>query len=377
MAALPAPAPEPRSPPTDFPRSPPTELRRSAFEQLRLARHVVRAEGQTLLALAERLGEEFCRAIAVLSAARGSIIVSGMGKAGLIGQKIAATLASTGTRSHFVHPAEAIHGDLGRIHGDDAALVLSFSGQTEEVVRILPALAQLRVPVVAMTGQPQSPLAQAAAVTLDLGPIREACPHGLAPTASTTAMLALGDALALVLSQMRNFNPTDFARFHPGGNLGRKLARVEEVMRPLSQCRVAREHQSLRETLVQQSRPGRRTGAIMITDAAGQLAGLFTDSDLARLLEANRDTAIDGPLSDVMTRHPAAIQAGQPLSAACELLARRKFSELPVVDTAGKPLGLIDITDVVGIEAEAGEVQSPKSKVQGRGTTFKLLTPDP
>lgn len=359
MAALPVPAPEARS----------------SFEQLRLARQIVRAEGQTLLALAERLGEDFCQAVGVLCAARGSVIVSGMGKAGLIGQKIAATLASTGTRSHFVHPAEAIHGDLGRIHSDDVALILSFSGQTEEVVRILPALAQSRVPIVAMTGQPRSPLAQAASVTLDLGPIREACPHGLAPTASTTAMLALGDALALVLSQMRNFTPSDFARFHPGGNLGRKLARVEEAMRPLNQCRVAAQNQTLRETLVHQSRPGRRTGAIMITDDSGKLAGIFTDSDLARLLEANRDAAIDGPLSAVMTHNPTTVSTGQPLSQACDLLAQRKLSELPVVDAAGRPIGLIDITDVLGIEA-ADEVQSSKFKVQSRGTTFRLLAPD-
>jgi arabinose-5-phosphate isomerase len=232
-----------------------------------------------------------------------------------------------------------------------------------------------------MTGQPRSPLAQASAVTLDLGPIREACPHGLAPTASTTAMLALGDALALVLSQLRNFSPGDFARFHPGGNLGRKLARVEEAMRPLAQCRVASQTQSLRETLVEQRRPGRRTGAIMITDDEGRLAGIFTDSDLARLLEGKRDAAIDGPLSDVMTKSPSSVLVGQPLSQACDLLAQRKISELPVVDSAGHPVGLIDITDVLGIEPEAGEagageVQSPKSKVQSRASPFKLLAPD-
>lgn len=337
----------------------------SPFEQLRLARQIVRAEGQTLLALADRLGEEFCVAVGLLHSARGSVIVSGMGKAGLIGQKIAATLASTGTRSHFIHPAEAIHGDLGRIHADDIALVLSMSGQTEEVIRLLAPLAQFGVPVVAVTGQAESPLGKAAAVTLDLGAINEACPHGLAPTASTTAMLALGDALALVLSRLRNFSPDDFARFHPGGSLGRKLARVEDVMRPLAQCRLARERQTLRETLVHQSRPGRRTGAIMISDDAGRLVGIFTDSDLARLLEAKREAVIDGPLSDIMTREPETVAAGQPLSAACEILARRKISELPVVDADGRPLGLIDITDVVSAEPEA-EVPGSKFKVQSR-----------
>jgi len=343
-------------------RHAPEEL--TPFEQLRLAREIVRTEGQTLLALADRLGEEFCHAVALLAATKGSVIVSGMGKAGLIGQKIAATFASTGTRSHFLHPAEAIHGDLGRVHADDAVLMLSFSGQTEEVVRILPALRELGVAMIAVTGQRESAVARQAVIRLDLGAIREACPLGLAPTASTAAMLALGDALALVLSRMRGFTSHDFARFHPGGSLGRKLARVEDVMRPLDQCRVARSTQTLRETLVAQSRPGRRTGAIMVVDLAGLLAGVFTDSDLARLLEANRDGAIDGPIADVMTRSPTTITSGELLSVACELLSRRKISELPVVDQAGRPLGLIDITDVVGLTPE--EVQSPKSKVQGR-----------
>src|SRR5262245_26603210 len=346
----------------------------SPFEQLRLAREVVRTEGQTLLALADRLGEEFCHAVELLEWIRGSVIVSGMGKAGLIGQKIAATLASTGTRSHFLHPSEAIHGDLGRVHAEDVALVLSFSGQTEEVVRILPPLRELGVAIIGVTGRPDSPLGRHAAVTLDLGSINEACPLGLAPTASTTAMLALGDALALVLSRMLGFSSEDFARFHPGGSLGRKLARVEDAMRPLAQCRVALDEQSLREALVDQSRPGRRTGAIMIVDEAGVLVGIFTDSDLARLLEANRDTTIDGPLADVMTRSPATTTLGELLSTACELLSRRKISELPVVDQAGKPVGLIDITDVVGLTPE--DVQCPKPKVHSRGGTgFRLHRP--
>jgi arabinose-5-phosphate isomerase len=345
----------------------------SPFEQLRIGREVIRTEGQTLLALADRMGEEFCHAVALLAATRGSVIVSGIGKAGLIGQKIAATFASTGTRSHFLHPGEAIHGDLGRVHSDDVALVLSFSGQTEEVVRLLPALRELGAPIIAVTGQPHSPLGKQAVIALDLGSINEACPLGLAPTASTTAMLALGDALALVLSRMRSFSHEDFARFHPGGNLGRKLLRASEAMRPLAQCRVAQDSQTLRETLVSQSRPGRRTGAIMVVDAAGLLVGIFTDSDLARLLEANRDAAIDGPLADVMTRNPASVAADEFLSAACEVLSRRKISELPVVDQDGRPVGLIDITDVVGISPE---VQSPKSKVQSRfGANFRLHRP--
>jgi arabinose-5-phosphate isomerase len=347
----------------------------SPFEQLRLGREVVRAEGRTLLALADRLGEEFCHAAALISASRGSVIVSGMGKAGLIGQKIAATFASTGTRSHYLHPAEAIHGDLGRVHADDIVLMLSFSGKTEEVVRILPSLRSLGTAIVALTGDTSSPLAQHAAITLDLGSINEACPLGLAPTASTAAMLAVGDALSLVVSRSKGFSADDFARFHPGGSLGRKLARVEEVMRPREQCRVAKQSQTLRETLVAQSRPGRRTGAIMIVDETDQLVGIFTDSDLARLLEANRDRAIDGPLTDVMTHSPTTIGAGELLPTACEILSHRKISELPVVDQAGRPIGLIDITDVVGLDEQ---VQGSKSNLQSSTRTapsFRLHRP--
>ena len=337
-----------------------------AFAQLRLAREIVRGEGRTLLEVADRLGDEFCQAADLLYAARGSVIVSGIGKAGLIGRKIAATMASTGTRSHFLHPSEAVHGDLGRVHAEDVVLVLSFSGQTEEVVRILSALEQAGAPIVAITGRRDSALARRARVTLDLGPVREACPLGLAPTASTTAMLALGDALALVVSQMRGFTAADFARFHPGGSLGRRLTRVEEAMRPLDQCRVALASQSLRATLVQQSRPGRRTGAIMVVDETGRLAGIFTDSDLARLLEANRDAAIDGPIASVMTRSPASVAVGEWLQAACELMSLRKLSELPVVDGEGKPLGLVDITDLVGLKAEE-EVSSSTLQVSSEG----------
>jgi arabinose-5-phosphate isomerase len=317
--------------------------------RLRLGREIVRSEGQALLALADSLGDAFCRAAELLFDCAGSVIVSGMGKAGLVGQKIAATLASTGTRSHFLHPGEAIHGDLGRIHRDDTVLMLSFSGQTDEIVRLLPALQQLGTPIVAITGQEESPLARAAAVTLDLGAIREACPLGLAPSTSTTAMLALGDALALVVSRMRNFTAEDFARFHPGGSLGLKLAKVEEVMRPVATCRIAALDLSVRQALVTQSRPGRRTGAVMIVNPAGQLAGIFTDSDLVRLLEGNRDAAIDGPISAVMTREPTTVPVGTRLSAACEILAQRKISELPVIDHEGRPVGLIDVTDIVGV----------------------------
>ena len=214
------------------------------------------------------------------------------------------------------------------------------------------SLKKLAAGLIAITGQPTSTLGRLANVTLDLGPLREACPLGLAPSASTTAMLALGDALALVLSRLRGFAEEDFARFHPGGSLGRKLAKVEEVMRPLAECRVAHQQQSVRDTLIQERRPGRRTGAVMVVRPDGTLAGIFTDSDLARLLECKQDQAIDRPIGEVMTPSPTTVVAGMLLSTACEVLAIRKISELPVVDAAGRPLGLIDITDIVGTSRE-------------------------
>jgi arabinose-5-phosphate isomerase len=264
-----------------------------------------------------------------------------------------------------------VHGDLGRVGADDVLLVLSHSGNTEEIVRLLPAIESLGVPLIAVTSRLQSPLARAATITLHLGVVREACPLGLAPSTSTTAMLALGDALALVVSRMKRFTPDDFARNHPGGSLGLALANVEQAMRPVAQCRVATSDQSVRAALVAESRPGRRTGAIMVVDPTGCLAGIFTDSDLARLLERKRDQAIDGPIAAVMTSAPTTVTIGTRLALACEILADRKISELPVVDHEHKPVGLIDITDVVGADAN---VQSPKSKVQSR---LRILNPEP
>jgi len=321
----------------------------SPFEQLRYARDILRTEARALNELSEQVDTQFCRAVELLYYCCGSVIVSGMGKAGLVGQKIAATLASTGTRSHFLHPAEAVHGDLGRVHHEDLVLMLSQSGETEEIVRLLPPLANFGVPLVAITGSRQSTLGQAADVALELGNVREACSLGLAPTASTTAMLALGDALALVVSRMCDFGPDDFARFHPGGSLGRKLSKVDDLMRPLAECRVARQEQTVRDMLVDLGRPQRRSGAVMVVDGRGQLTGIFTDSDLARLLERRQDQAIDSPIGTVMTPTPTIIRRGAAIRDAVNLLAECKISELPVVDSQNRPLGLIDVTDLVGL----------------------------
>ena len=336
------------------------------FEQLRAGREIIQAEGRALAELARRLDEGFCRAADALLACRGSVIVTGIGKAGLIGQKIAATLASTGTRSHYLHPAEAVHGDLGRVDAADVALVLSQSGETDEVLRLLPELAALGATIIALTAEAESTLGRAAQVVVPLGRIAEAGALGLAPTSSAAAMLALGDALALVVSQMRGFRREDFARFHPAGSLGLKLSRVEDHMRPREQCRIAGDEQTVRAVMVQARIPGRRTGATMLVDADGRLSGIFTDSDLARLFELRRDDALDAPIRHVMTANPLRIQSGAMMSDAMNILAGRKISELPVVDAAGKPVGLIDITDVVGLFPQESAAQSLSPAVRGR-----------
>ncbi len=326
----------------------------SESEQLLYAREIIDIEAQALLALGRRLDANFCRAVEIVFGCAGSVIVSGMGKAGLIGQKLAATLASTGTRSHFLHPGEAVHGDLGRIHQHDVLLILSQSGETEEVVRLLPSLASFGTRVIAITGRPKSALGRAAHVVLDLGPLQEACSLGLAPSTSTTAMLALGDALALVTSRMRDFRKEDFARFHPAGALGRQLSKVDDFMRPIEECRVASRDLTVREIFARRRPSGRRAGAIMLTDGAGLLAGIFTDSDLVRLFESRRDAALDGPIHAVMTCHPLTAPQGSMMVDAVAILAERKISELPVVDADGRPVGMIDITDVVSLFPEAG-----------------------
>jgi arabinose-5-phosphate isomerase len=322
------------------------------LEQLRYAREIIRIESQALASLATALNARFCEAVELIFRCQGSVLVSGMGKAGLVGQKISATLASTGTRSHFLHPGEAFHGDLGRIHRNDVLLILSQSGETEEVTRLLPSLREFGVDVIAITAKPASPLARAAAVVLELGAVHEACALGLAPSTSTTAMLALGDALALVVSRLRDFQADDFARFHPGGSLGRQLSRVEDVMRPLDQCRVASDSQTVREVFTSRVQSGRRTGAIMLIDNHDRLTGLFTDSDLARLFEHRREDALDQPIRNVMTANPTTAPAGARTADAIEILAERRISELPVISSTGAPVGLIDITDLAGMLPE-------------------------
>jgi arabinose-5-phosphate isomerase len=316
--------------------------------QLRAGREVLRLEAIGLWKVSYYLNSSFTDAVATVLAASGSVIVTGMGKAGLVGQKIAATLASTGTRSHFVHPAEAFHGDLGRLHSGDVVLMLTQSGETAEIVQLLPSLRQMEIPLIAVTATSSSTVGRAASVVIELGHLEEACSLGLAPSTSTTAMLAVGDALAIVLSRLKGFKAEDFARFHPGGSLGLKLSKVEDHMRPIDECRIASENLTVRQVIVDCSRPGRRTGAVMLVDDNDELSGLFTDSDLARLVERRHEAAFDRPIREVMTSRCARVAIGTRTEVAIEILAERKISELPVVDREGRPVGMLDVTDLVG-----------------------------
>lgn len=328
-------------------------------EQLRLGRDIICHEADALAKAAKQLDESFCKAVDLIVQCSGSVIVSGMGKAGLVGQKIMATLASTGTRAHFLHPAEAVHGDLGRIHRDDLVLLLSQSGETEEVTRILPALAELCVPIIAITARAESTLGRSASVVLSMGELREACCLGLAPSTSTTVMLAIGDAMALVVSRMHGFEQEDFARFHPAGSLGQKLSKVEQIMRGLDQCRIATDSETIRKVLLKTTIQGRRTGAVMLVDSQGRLSGIFTDSDLARLFEGDANLELDILVSEVMTRDPLSVTIGSKTFEAVTLLAERKISELPVVDREGCPRGMIDVTDVLCMMPPAETTDEP------------------
>lgn len=328
-----------------------------ADERLELARQVLRKEADTLDRVADRLDGRFLQVVELLRDCAGShpgrVAVGGTGKSADVGRKLAGTLASTGTRAYFLDPTRAVHGDLGTAHPSDVALLLSHSGESEEILRLAQPLRSMVRAVVALTGNGSSSLARLADVSLVYGPVEEVCPLALAPSASTTTMLALGDALAFVLMAERGFAAEDFARFHPAGNLGRKLLKVEEVMRQGDELRQAPETDTVRAVFAHVRQYGRRTGAVLLLDGDGRLAGLFTDSDLARLIENRQDAALDRPIREVMTRRPITVGVGVRVPEAVGLMRQKKISELPVVDGDGRPVGLLDVTDLLGLGGEA------------------------
>lgn len=311
---------------------------------LESARKVIEHEAQVVAAQTAVLGPAFVQAINMILQCRGRVVASGMGKAGLIARKVAATLASTGTPAFFLHPAEGVHGDLGMITGDDLGLFFSHQGQTDEVLRILPYFKHIGAPIVAITGNQQSELARYSDVTLPLAVDREACPLNLAPTSSTTAMLALGDTIALVLLQARGFTEEDYARFHPGGSLGRRLLiKVGDLMHSGDACPSVRPDAPLKQAVLTMT--SCNLACACVSDAQGQLLGFFTDGDLRRLLYAG-DMDMDRPISDVMTPSPKVVQPEMMAVRALEILREFKIISLPVCDDDRRLLGLLHLHDI-------------------------------
>lgn len=309
-------------------------------------REILRIEAGAVLSLAERLGPDFDAAVDAVLAARGHLVVTGMGKAGLVAQKISATFASTGTPSIFLHPAEAYHGDLGRVLAADVVLAISNSGETEEVVRLLPSIKQIGARVVAITASKSSTLGRTADIVIELGRIEEACPLKLAPSATTTAILALGDALALCVLEARGFDKEQFAQFHPGGDLGRRLQKVADVMRTGDRNPIVREDTPLTEAIATITRA--RAGAVSVVDAAGRLSGIFTDGDLRRAMGKD-PRLIVARIGDVMTRKPRTVTPDRLASEALRILHEKKIDELPVVNERGEPVGMLDVQDLIDV----------------------------
>lgn len=307
------------------------------------ARDVFREQAAAIAALALRIDDSFVRAVELLHATPGHVIIAGMGKSGLIGQKIAATLASTGTPSFFVHPAEAYHGDLGMITSQNTVVLLSYSGETEEVVRLLPHLRRMRVPLIGLVGRMDSTLARHVDIALDVSVAREACPNNLAPTSSTLAALAMGDALAVGLIHERKFGPHDFARFHPGGSLGQRLcSQVADVMR-IAPLPLIRPHDPLREAVLTLAQS--RFGVTLVVDPSRKPLGIISESHLRTALEA-ADDPLSMPVSMIMSRNLPLIEASARMSEAEERARQCQADVLVVVDDHGKVVGLVDMRNL-------------------------------
>lgn len=310
-----------------------------------VAKEVLQVEANGILAVRDRLGDEFSRAVDMIMACPSRLVVTGIGKSGLVGQKISATLNSTGTPSFFLHPVEAMHGDLGMVATTDVVLAISYSGETAELNSLLTSISERRVPVIAMTGNPDSTLAQFAAVTLNVSVPREACPLGLAPTSSTTATLALGDALAVALLKRKQFRAEDFRRNHPGGSLGERLkVAVKEVMLTGQDIPCVHEETSLTEAIAALN--AKNLGAVMVTNHNGHLVGILTDGDIRRILIKGDIGELQ--LIDVMTRDPVTISRNLLAADALSLMQQYEITTLAVVDDLKHLLGILHLHDLLG-----------------------------
>ncbi|MEJ2703668.1 MAG: KpsF/GutQ family sugar-phosphate isomerase [Sedimentisphaerales bacterium] len=315
------------------------------------ARRVIRAEAEAIASVTPIVDDAFVRTCRMIHDCNGSCIVSGIGKAGIIARKVSATLASTGTPSHFLHPAEAVHGDLGRLRKEDVVIVLSYGGETDEVTRLINLVKQLQIPLIALTGENDSTLCKYSDVVLCMGRMSEACPLGIAPSVSTTCMLAVGDALAFTVMKARRFSVEDYVRFHPGGSLGAKLMTVEQSMlfKQGEELPLVETGDTI-EQLFAKTGEVKRHGAVMVVATDGTLAGIITDADLRRLMSKHGPEAFGFRAGDVMTADCKRIRADALAAEATALFHKYRIDDLPVVDADNKPVGLIDVQDIVTIK---------------------------
>ncbi|HBE79721.1 MAG TPA: KpsF/GutQ family sugar-phosphate isomerase [Firmicutes bacterium] len=313
---------------------------------LQQAKEVLKIEADTILAQINYLGEDFIQAVQLILNSTGRVVVTGMGKSGHIGRKISATLASTGTPSFFLHPAEAIHGDLGMVTPQDVLIAISGSGENDEILAILPTLKILGTPIISMTGTKASTLAENSNIALEIIVDKEACPLGLAPTASTTAHLAVGDALAITLLKAKNFTSEDYALFHPGGALGRKLLlTVERLMYTGDKNPLIHQSKTVRDAVITMTDHGNH-GAAVVVDDQGKLAGIITDGDLRRIFEKHENPLVL-PIEQVMTRNPRTIFKQKMAAEAMHIMEEKAITVLPVIDAQGYPVGIIHLHDIV------------------------------
>ena len=326
----------------------PASNAQKAAESLAVAERVLRIEAEAIAAMIERLDQNFEHAIEILFACAGRVVITGLGKSGLIGRKISATLASTGTPSVFLHAAEALHGDLGMLKREDAVVAVTASGETEELLELLEPIKRLGIPVVTLTGNPRSTLSAASDVVLDVGVREEACSLNLAPTASTTAALAMGDALAIALLERRGFREEDFAALHPAGRLGTKLRRIESMMHSEDALPRVGPATPIPEVIYEISR--KKLGMAVVMDAAEKLLGIVTDGDLRRLMEKRRKEALDLTAAECMTKNPVTLGRSELAATALRLMEERKITSVIVVDSARKVEGVVHLHDLWSLQ---------------------------
>ena len=312
---------------------------------MKLAKEILEIEALAISRLRSRIGKDFEKAVQWLADCKGRVILTGMGKPGFIARKIAATMASTGTPSLYLHPAEAVHGDFGVVTSKDIVIAISQSGESEEIVRLLPLIKKKGVKLIALTSIPKSSLGRNADITLDLGVRREACPLNLAPSASTTASLALGDALALCLLKKRGFRSEDFAELHPAGSLGKRLLKVQDIMRKGKSNPLVGPNTTVRQALLKIT--ASRAGSCTLVDAKGRLVGVFTDGDLRRHLKREGENILSRSVKELATLNPRFIYKDKLAEEAFHVLESLRIDELPVVDNSGRVVGLLDVQDLM------------------------------